>query len=107
MRTLVTRLVKNHLTFDTGAICFLFLFIGLNTQSLEDFSNKLSLYEISALLWPRQLNSGLTALRMGLVIQTKDYSDKRKQGEGWIEGHLGALCSSLKSALQKEEYCSG
>lgn len=47
MRTLVTRLVKNHLTFDTGAICFLFLFIEVNTQSLEDFSKKLSIQNVS------------------------------------------------------------
>lgn len=107
MRTLVTRLVKNHLTFDTGAICFLFLFIELNTQSLEDFSKKLSLYKMSMTLWPRQLNSGLTGLRMGPVMQTKDYPDKRKQEEGQTESHLGALCSSLKSSLQKDKHCSG
>lgn len=103
MKTLVTELVKNHLTFETGAICSLFLFIELNTQSLEDFSNKLSLYEISVMLWPRELNR--SADEAGQL--TKDYSDKRKQGEGQKEGHLGAFRSSLKSALQKEKQCLG
>lgn len=67
MRTLVTRLVKKHLTFETGAICFLFLFLELNIQSPEDFTNKFSLYKISVTLSPRQLNSCLTGLWIGLV----------------------------------------
>lgn len=107
MRTLVTRLVKNHLTFETGAICFLFLFIEVNTQSLEDFSNKLSIRNISgALAKTAELGLDRSAdaagrTDKGLLGQEEA---RRRSNRG---SHLGAFCSTLKSALQKEEYCPG